>query len=167
MPKQASLPTECDIAEIATGTNVRDVDTKSDAFKELVASIGTHGVIEPLVVRPLKVPANGAKWDLVAGYRRLSAAKRAGLKAVPIIVHDLNDTERSEVQLLENLLRKDLTPMEEARGIHAYSDVASANPKEVAARLHKSPAYIKGRLSLLNLVPALQEALAQSAAKQD
>ncbi|HTT14799.1 MAG TPA: ParB/RepB/Spo0J family partition protein [Thermoplasmata archaeon] len=155
MPKQATLPAECDLAEIALGANVRDIETSSDAFKELVASIKTHGVLEPLLVRPLKEQANGHVYDLVAGYRRYAAAKVAGVKVVPVRVLELNDTERSEVQLLENLLRKDLTPMEEARGIHAYAEAAKASPKDIATRIHKSQAYVKSRLALNALIPEL------------
>ena len=163
MPKTAqdSLPTECDIAEIALGSNVREVDLKSEGFKELAASVKTHGILEPLVVRPLADAQNGHKWDLVAGYQRYAAAKVAGLTQVPVVVRYLNDSERAEVQLLENILRKDLTPMEEARGIKAYADAFAASPKEISARVHKSGAWVKSRLALnslsAKLIPFLED----------
>ncbi|HTT74229.1 MAG TPA: ParB/RepB/Spo0J family partition protein [Thermoplasmata archaeon] len=152
-------PSELPVAEIAYGTNVRELDDSTPAFRELVESVKTHGVLEPLLVRATPPGPQDHAYELVAGYRRIAAARAAGLKTVPVRVLDINDTERSEIQLLENLLRKDLTPMEEARGIHEYSAAAGAKPKEVAARIHKSETYVRERLRLLNLVPEAQTLL--------
>jgi ParB/RepB/Spo0J family partition protein len=158
--KQETLPTELAIADIAAvpATNVREVDTKSDAYKELVRSVETHGVIEPLIVR-LRHETSGPTHELVAGFRRLAAAKEAKLKVVPVRVFALTDSERVEFQLVENLLREDLTPMEEARAVHAYSDSTGAKPKEIAARLSKSETWVRDRLKLLNLIPRGQQLL--------
>ncbi len=159
MPTKHEHPTEFAVAEIAYGTNVRELDDNTPGFKELVESVKTHGVLEPLLVRPTPPGPQDHAYELVAGYRRIAAAKAAGLKVVPIRVLDLNDTERAEVQLLENLLRENLTPMEEARGIHAYSEAAAVKPKEIAARIHKSESYVRDRLRLLNLIPEGQAML--------
>jgi ParB/RepB/Spo0J family partition protein len=153
--------TELAIAEIVEDTNIRELDTKGPAFKELVADIEARGILEPLLVR--YVDAQGEKgkpaFVLVAGYRRLAAAKEAKLKVVPVRTIGIAPNEVIEVQLAENMLRVDLNPMEEARAIHLYSEATGSKPKEIAARLHKSTGYVQGRLHLLNLVPEFQKLL--------
>lgn len=84
-----------------------------DALQNLVASIRTHGILTPLLVRPI----GNDTYELIAGERRFRAAQELGLVEVPVLVRDLSDTEASEVALLENLQREDLNPVEETEGI--------------------------------------------------
>ena len=84
------------------------------ALKELAISIKEHGVIEPIIVRPVK---NG-KYEIIAGERRCKASALAGKTKIPAIIRDLDDKESSKVALLENLQRKNLNPIEEARTYH-------------------------------------------------
>ncbi len=83
------------------------------ALNELVASIKQHGILQPLLVRPLK----GGKYELVAGERRYRAAQTTGLTEVPVLVRDLNENEALQLALIENLQREDLNPVEETEGI--------------------------------------------------
>ncbi|CCQ58224.1 Chromosome (plasmid) partitioning protein ParB / Stage 0 sporulation protein J [Crocosphaera watsonii WH 0402] len=83
------------------------------ALQKLVASIKQHGILQPLLVRPLK----SGGYELVAGERRYRAAKVAELKEVPVVIRDLNDTDALQVTLIENLQREDLNPVEETEGI--------------------------------------------------
>jgi ParB/RepB/Spo0J family partition protein len=162
MPQVKPLPVDVPIKDVGPGENVRETNTQTPAFGELEESVRTHGILEPLLVRPAGADgkARGAPaYDLVAGYRRYEAAKRVGLKSVPVRVLELSDAEVAEVQLIENLLRQDLSPMEEARAIHALSETRKLKPKEVAAKLSKSETWVRGRLALLNLSPKLQAAM--------
>ncbi len=83
------------------------------ALNELVTSIKQHGILQPLLVRPLK----GGKYELVAGERRYRAAHTAGLTEVPVVIRELNENEALQLALIENLQREDLNPVEETEGI--------------------------------------------------
>jgi ParB family chromosome partitioning protein len=114
---------------------------------ELAESITAHGVISPLIVRP-----DGAGgYVLVAGERRWRAAKIAGVQRVPI-VERVDDV--AEVQVLENVARLDMTPMEEARAIARIA--GDRDPAEVGKRIGRSAWYVTSRLALLKLAPPLQ-----------
>lgn len=122
--------------------------TSGPEFDELVASVKELGVLVPLLVR-----AKGKGYEVIAGHRRLAAATEAKLEEVPVRVVEMNDTEAREAQIVENLQRKDLHPIDE--GI-AYRDlIENAKPKldvkEVAAKVGKSETYVRGRLVLTNL----------------
>ena len=84
-----------------------------EALSELAASIGEHGIIQPLVVRPI---ADGG-YQLIAGERRWRAARIAGLNEVPVVIREITDSELLELALVENLQREDLNPIEEAQGL--------------------------------------------------
>jgi ParB family chromosome partitioning protein len=125
-------------------------------LRELAESIRTHGVLQPLVVRPL-----GEGWEVVAGERRWRAAKLAGIGEVPVVVRELNDVQAAEVQILENLQREDIAPMEEAAGFKRLIDLGAYTPDTLAERLGKSRSHVYGRLRLLKVTPEVQEAGAQ------
>jgi ParB/RepB/Spo0J family partition protein len=131
-------------------------------FAELVASVTTHGVIEPIVVRP-DPKANGAEglYELVAGERRWRAAKAAGLALVPAVIKTLTDDELLEMQLIENLQREDLSPLEQARGYRMLLDrnPAKYSAAAIATRLGLSEKWVWDRLKLLDLVPEAQQLL--------
>ncbi len=133
-----------------------------DKLRELAASLTAVGVIEPLVVRvaPKKNPGT-AGFEIVAGERRYRAAKLAGLAEVPAVVKDLTDVQVIELQLIENLQRDDLTPLEEGRGYRALidSDPKKHSAESIAARIGKSPKYVWDRMKLLDLAPPAMKLL--------
>jgi len=126
------------------------------AMDELTESVRVHGVLQPIIVRPL-----GGRYQVVAGERRLRAAVRAGLERVPAVVRDLSDAEVAEVALVENLLREDLNPLEEAEALRRLIEEFGLTQEEVAAHLGRSRPAIANALRLLQAGPALREALAR------
>jgi ParB family chromosome partitioning protein len=126
------------------------------ALKELTESIRTQGVLSPLLVRPLA--ENG--FEIVAGARRYRAAQMAEAATVPVRIVNLNDAEALEAQLVENLIRADVHPMEEAQGFKALLDLEEPtySVDQIAAKTGKSPAFVAARLKLVDLVPVAVEA---------
>jgi ParB/RepB/Spo0J family partition protein len=125
---------------------------------ELAASLEKVGVLVPLLVRPI---SDGKKvvHEVVAGNRRLRAAKLAGLLEVPVDVRDLTDVQVLEVQLVENIQRSDLTPLEEADGYDALMQTAGYTADQVAAKAGKSRAWVYSRLKLRSLCAEGRKAL--------
>ena len=117
------------------------------ALEELAQSIRQHGVLQPLLVRP--IPSGG--YQLVAGERRWRASRMAGLKKVPVVIKELTDTETMEIAIIENLQREDLNPIEEAEGLQALIDKCGYTQEEVAASVGKSRSAIANSLRLLRL----------------
>ena len=133
----------------------RDQPRKSfdeKALSELADSIAQHGVIQPLLVRPIQ---DG--YQLVAGERRWRAARLAGLTEVPVVVKELSDSETMEIALIENLQREDLNPIEEAEGLQLLIDTYGLTQDECAKRVGKSRPAITNSLRLLNLPGALSQ----------
>ena len=123
------------------------------ALQELADSIVQHGVLQPLLVRPL---ASGG-YQLVAGERRWRASRMAGLKEVPVVVKELSDVETMEIAIIENLQREDLNPIEEAEGLQALIDRCGFTQEEVATSVGKSRPAIANALRLLKLPPEVRE----------
>lgn len=123
------------------------------ALQELADSITQHGVLQPLLVRPL--PEGG--YQLVAGERRWRASRLAGLKEVPVVVKDLSDVETMEIAIIENLQREDLNPIEEAEGLQALIDRCGFTQDEVATSVGKSRPAIANSLRLLKLPPEVRD----------
>ncbi|MCH5320665.1 MAG: ParB/RepB/Spo0J family partition protein [Eubacterium sp.] len=117
------------------------------ALQELADSIVQHGVLQPLLVRPL--PTGG--YQLVAGERRWRASRMAGLKEVPVVIKELSDVETMEIAIIENLQREDLNPIEEAEGLQALIDRCGFTQEEVAVSVGKSRPAIANSLRLLKL----------------
>ena len=124
------------------------------ALRELAASIRRHGVVQPLVVR--RRPDG---WELVAGERRLRAARLAGLAAVPCVEAEVDERESALLALVENLQRRDLHYFEEAAAISAYLRQTGATQEEAAAELGRSASAVANKLRLLRLSPACQALL--------
>ena len=122
------------------------------ALAELSESIRQHGVLQPLLVRPL--PAGG--YQLVAGERRWRASRMAGIKDVPVVIKELTDTETMEIAIIENLQREDLNPIEEAEGLQLI-DKCGFTQEEVAASVGKSRPAIANSLRLLKLPPEVRD----------
>jgi ParB family chromosome partitioning protein len=136
-------------------TNPRRVFDES-ALKELASSIRSQGVLSPLLVRPLT--ENG--FEIVAGARRYRAAQMAESATVPVRIVHLSDAEMIEAQLVENLIRAEIHPMEEAEGFARL--LALEEPKysieQIAARVGKQPSFVASRMKLIDLVPVAVDA---------
>ena len=118
-----------------------------DALAELADSIAKHGVIQPLLVRPMP----DGRYQLVAGERRWRASRMAGLTEVPVVIKELSDDEAMALALIENLQREDLNAIEEAQGIKALMDTLSLTQDEAAERVGKSRPAVANALRLLKL----------------
>ena len=118
-----------------------------DALAELADSIAKHGVIQPLLVRPMP----DGSYQLVAGERRWRASRMAGLTEVPVVIKELSDDEAMALALIENLQREDLHAIEEAQGIKALMDTLSLTQDEAAERVGKSRPAVANALRLLKL----------------
>lgn len=117
------------------------------ALGELSESIAMHGVIQPLLVRPL----SDGGYQLIAGERRWRASRMAGLTEVPVVIREMSDSEAMELALIENLQREDLNPIEEAEGLKLLMDTYSLTQEQVAERVGKSRPAIANALRLLCL----------------
>ncbi len=124
------------------------------ALKELSDSIKEHGVIQPIIVRNI-----GEKYEIIAGERRYKASAMAGKTTIPAIIKNLDDKESSKVALLENLQRKDLTAIEEARTYQKILEIDELTQEELAKTMGKSQSAIANKLRLLSLSEEVQDAL--------
>lgn len=124
-----------------------------EALQELADSIRQHGVLQPLLVRPMTTGG----YQLVAGERRWRASRLAELKEVPVIIKELSDTEAMEIAIIENLQREDLNPIEEAEGLQALIDKCDYTQEQVAVSVGKSRPAIANALRLLRLPVEVRE----------
>ena len=129
---------------------------EENALRDLASSIRRHGVLQPLTVR--RQPGG---WELVAGERRLRAARLAGLETVPCIEAKIGDQDSALLALVENLQREDLHYFEEAEAIAAYIRESGVTQEEAAAQLGRSPSAVANKLRLLRLSPACREILSE------
>ena len=125
-----------------------------DALNELAKSIRQHGIIQPLVLRKV-----GNKYEIIAGERRYKASFIAGLTKVPAVVIDLNDNESAEVAIVENIQRKNLSALEEAKSYKKLLDRGYLTQDELAIKMGKTQGSISNKLRLLNLTEVVQNAL--------
>jgi ParB family chromosome partitioning protein len=126
----------------------------ADEIASLSASVKTHGILQPIVVRH-----QGERYEIVAGERRLRAAQEAGLESVPIRVVNFNDQEAFEATLIENIQRSDLNPIEKALGFKDYLDRFSLNHEQLAKRLGLARSSVSNLVALLDLAPEVQEGI--------
>ena len=125
-----------------------------EQMAELTESVRSHGVIQPIVVRP----AGGAgRYQIVVGERRVRACRAAGLTTIPAVVREWDDRTSMEAALVENLQRQDLNPMEEARAFRRLMEDFHWTQEDVAHRIDKSRPHVANMLRLLALPPAIQE----------
>lgn len=128
----------------------RDQPRKSfdeQALAELSDSIRKHGLIQPLLVRPM----DDGSYQIVAGERRWRASRMAGLDKVPVVIREMNDNETMEIALIENLQREDLNPIEEALGYKTLMETFGMTQEQVASRVGKSRPAVANALRLLAL----------------
>jgi ParB family transcriptional regulator, chromosome partitioning protein len=126
-----------------------------EGLAALAASLGERGMLQPVLVRP----RTGGAYELVAGERRWRAARIAGLSVVPIVVRELDDHAALEMSLVENLMREDLNPVDEAHGFERLVCSFAMSHDQVAARIGKSRPYVSNAIRLLDLPPAVLEML--------
>jgi len=128
-----------------------------ETIAELAASIRTYGVIQPVVVRQLPTGV----YQLVAGERRLRAARLAGLEAIPAIVRDVNETGALELAMVENLQREDLNPIDEAHGYELLMELLGGTQADVSERVGRGRSTVANALRLLELPPDVQDMLSE------
>lgn len=141
------------LKDIQTGENYRRHTDKA-GMKELTASVKSHGVLQPIIVRKV-----GKGYELIAGHRRYTAASAAGLKTIPASVVTADDAMALEIAVIENSQREDPNPMDEAIGFKKLLDLGKHTPAALAKKLDKSLSYVYGRLKLNDLPKAAQKAL--------
>lgn len=127
-----------------------------EKLEELAASIKEYGVVQPLVVRK-----SGKRYELVAGERRLRASKLAGLKQVPVVIREYDETEMMEIALIENIQRHDLNAIEEALGIKRLMEECKLTQEQVAVKVGRSRTAVANILRLLNLAQEVQDLISQ------
>ncbi len=151
-------------AEGAVGIKISEIEPNRDqprkefdsaALSELADSISQHGVLQPLLLRPLL----SGGYRIVAGERRWRAARMAGLSEVPAVVREMTDAEEMLFALIENLQREDLTPLEEARGYRTLIETQGFTQEEVSQTVGKSRPAVTNAMRLLNLPEDIQEML--------
>ena len=125
-----------------------------EALNELANSIKEHGIIQPLILRDL-----GSKYEIIAGERRYKASTIAGLTEVPAIVGSMDDQTSAELALIENIQRKDLSAIEEAKSYKKILDMGNFTQEELAKRMGKSQSTIANKMRLLSLTNEVQVAL--------
>jgi len=130
------------------------VQAGEEGMAELVESVKTHGILQPLVARRV-----AGELQLIAGERRLEAARRAGLERVPVVVREATDREMLELALVENLQREDINPMEAAEAYRRLMTEFGLTQEQVAERVGKSRPGVANALRLLNLAEAIQGSL--------
>lgn len=140
----------------AVKLNINDIEPNRDqprkhfdeaALSELADSIALHGVIQPLLVRPI----SDGGYQLIAGERRWRASRLAGLTEVPVVIREMTDSEAMELALIENLQREDLNPIEEAEGYKLLMDTYSLTQEQAAERVGKSRPAVANAMRLLSL----------------
>ncbi|MBZ5494875.1 MAG: ParB/RepB/Spo0J family partition protein [Acidobacteriia bacterium] len=149
-------PSEIDIDQITTNPDQPRLKFDEKSLNELSDSIRIHGVLQPVLVRPL-----GSAYQLVAGERRLMAAQRAGLLKVPAFVRDVPDDHLLELALIENIQREQLNPIEEAQAYHNLIESLPTTQEELAGQLGKERSTIANALRLLKLPPAVKLLVAE------
>ena len=155
--KQAEPPSsEIDIDQIATNPDQPRLNFDEARLNELTDSVRAHGVLQPVLVRPL---AKG--YQLVAGERRLMAAQRAGLLRVPALIRDVPDDRLLELALIENIQREQLNPIEEAQAYQNLIETLQCTQEELAGQLGKERSTVANALRLLRLPPAVKLLVAE------
>jgi ParB/RepB/Spo0J family partition protein len=148
--------------------NPRQIDvaalTDDVAFQELLDSVRRHGVLQPILVRPMATPtADGIRYQLVAGERRWRAASASDHELIPAIVAQFGESEALIAALVENLQRQDISPLDEAEGFRQTLDVLAISQKELAQLIGKPYHYVTNRMKLLNLPGECRDAVRKQA----
>lgn len=148
---------ELNINELEPNRGQPRKEFSEEAMRELADSIAQHGVLQPLLVRPLL----SGGYQIVAGERRWRASRMAGLATVPALIRELTDSEVIQIALIENLQREDLKPLEEAQGYQALMEEFGFTQDEISKSVGKSRPAVTNALRLLNLPEAVRGMLAR------
>lgn len=148
---------ELPIEKIKPGAFQARQEFDREALEDLSVSIKTHGVMQPVVVRP----AGDDSYELIVGERRWRASQMADLKTIPCVIRDVDDQVSSEMMLVENIQREDLNPIEEAFAYQRLKDEFQLTQEEIALRVGKSRSFIANSLRLLQLPEKIQGLLVQ------
>ena len=152
---------ELAVADIRANRYQPRKDFDEAALEDLKASVEAYGVLQPVIVRRLPESEGGeGHFELIAGERRLRAAKLAGLAKVPAIVREYSDAETSEIALIENLQREDLNPMEEARAYQSLIGSFGLTQDEISKKVGRSRSHIANFLRLQKLDEKVQDYVA-------
>lgn len=153
IPGQREVP----VADIRPNPRQPRARVDPEELRQLADSIKKHGLLQPLLVSP---SPDGVGYLLIAGHRRLEAARSAGLKAVPVVLRQAGEQQRLELALIENLQRTDLLPLEAAEGYRQLAEDFGLSHDEIAGRVGKSRSAVSNTMRLLKLAAAIKEALA-------
>jgi ParB family chromosome partitioning protein len=129
------------------------------ALFELAESIRTQGVMQPILVRPIEAAPGAPAYEVIAGERRLRAAKLAGLDTLPVLVRKVPDQVAAVMALIENIQREDLNPLEEAQGVQRLIEEFRLTHEDAAQAIGRSRSATTNLLRLLNLVPVVRQML--------
>jgi len=177
IPKKNSIASAAPVAEAAPKINVPEASENSGVLEvaidsvvpnphqprfhfneekidQLASSIKNHGIIQPLIVTK-----QDGRYELIAGERRLQAAKRANLQTVPVVIRDIEDKQKLEMAIVENIQRHDLNPVEEAMAYQKLMDEFQMHQDEVAEKMGKSRSAVANKVRLLQLPVEIQKAL--------
>lgn len=143
----STQPREIKVTQVRRKPGQPRQDFSEEKLGELAASIREHGVLQPILVRPV----GEESYEVIAGERRLRAAEKAGLERIPAIVREMGDREATEIALIENLQREDLTAVEEARAYRHMTEEYGYTQEELARRIGKSRSHIANTMRILNL----------------
>lgn len=147
-----------DINEIKPNLTQPRKQFDEDKISDLAESIKTHGMIQPIIVRPL---SSGSGYEIVAGERRWRAARVAELREIPCIIRELSDRENMLIAIIENTQREDLNPIEEAMAFREMMNKYELTQAEVSKSVGKSRPYITNALRLLKLPDVVQNLVIQ------
>jgi ParB family chromosome partitioning protein len=140
------------VESITPGAFQPRINFDKERLAELTLAIQSQGIIEPLIVRRIDAPeADGPRYELIAGERRLRAARAAGLETVPVVVRELDDRAALEMSLVENIVREDLNAVEEGLAFFRLVDHFGLTHDEIASRVGKSRPYVGNTIRLLEL----------------
>ena len=150
------------VGSITAGAFQPRINFNKERLAELTLAIQSQGIIEPLIVRRIDAPdADGPRYELIAGERRLRAARAAGLETVPVVVRDLDDRAALEMSLVENIVREDLNAVEEGLAFFRLVDHFGLTHDEIATRVGKSRPYVGNSIRLLELPQAILNMIAK------
>jgi ParB family transcriptional regulator, chromosome partitioning protein len=154
-PSQAHAPTTLKLSQIQPGRYQPRTRMDDGSLSELARSIGTQGLMQPVLVRPL----GAGRYEMIAGERRMRAASMAGLEEIPVLVREVPDEAAAVMALVENIQREDLNPLEEAHGLQRLISEFGMTHEQAAAAVGRSRSAATNLMRLLNLSASVQKLL--------
>lgn len=152
---ESAAPVTLRLSEIEPNREQPRKKFDPQALEELAASIREHGLLQPILVRPLV----GGRYQIVAGERRWRASRIAELDSVPVVIREMDDNETMQIALIENLQREDLNPIEEAEGYRVLMERFGLTQEQVAEKVGKSRPAVANALRLLGLTERERDCL--------